>query len=166
MMLRFIVFTLLMLPLAGCEQAEVASAAQVTANKHAYMDEVVRLKGRRVKRNDNGFLISTGRVDYVVLEDESGRIRVWYDIAKWRCPPRIGATLSAEGKVVASGPDKRRIFLARSMSIDSEPPLADNEVRMCQLSLNEQQIEAESGADGLRDYWRSQGKPEKVLIYE
>lgn len=165
-MLRFFAAALLAVCLFGCGQADLSSAAAINANKEIYMDEVVRLEGKHVKRNRNSQFISTGRIDYLVLEDDSGRIRVWYDTADWHCPPRLGAHLSVAGKVVAAGSDGRLIFAARSMSIENEPPLADNEVRMCQLSLDEQRIESESGPAGLRDYWREQGMPERVLIYD
>ena len=163
---RLIATMLFTMPLLGCGKAELSSAAAINADREAYMDEPVRLEGTHVKRNNSMFVISTGRLEYLVLEDDSGRIRVWYAIAGRRCPPRLGARLTVEGKVVAAGQDQRHIFAAKSISIDDEPPLADDEVRMCQLSLNEQQLHAEYGPDGLQDYWHEAGNPERVLVYD
>ncbi len=165
-MRRLIVMMLFISTLTGCGQAELSTAAAINADLEAHMEELVQLEGTHVDRNDNAFFISTGRMNYLMLEDDSGRIRVWYDIAGRRCPPRLGARLSVEGKVVAAEQDQRHIFAAKSISIDDEPPLADREVRMCQLSLQEQQIHAEYGPEGLQDYWRDNGKPERVIVYE
>ena len=164
-----------MLPLMlllGCDgQAELSSVNEINSNREAYMDDVVRLEGVLVESDQNMVYLSVGRLDYFTLEDNSGRMRVWYDIARRRCPPRLNAVLTVTGKVVTAEvvtteQDTRPIFVARSISVDNEPPLAENEVRMCQLSLNEQQIHAEEGPQGLRDYWRAEGKPDRVLVYD
>jgi hypothetical protein len=154
------------LPLLGCGQAELTSTAAIKADRKAFMDEVVRLEGRHVRRNSNMSFVTTAPVNFIVLEDESGTIRVWYNTARRRCPPRTGAQLVVEGKVVESQRDPGHVFLAESITTESGPQLADNEVRLCQLSINEAQIEAEYGPDGLKDYWREQGKPERELVYD
>lgn len=165
-MIRFLISALLFLPLMGCGKPELTSAAAIQADRTAFMDTVVRLEGRHVKRNSNVRLITTAPINYFVLEDDSGPIRIWYNTAKRRCPPRLGAQLTVAGKVVDTQRDLGNVFVAESISIDHEPPLAPNEVRMCQLSLNEAQIEAEFGPQGLLDYWREHGKPGRVLVYD
>ncbi len=158
--------TLLVMLLAGCDSTELSSAAAINAQPDAYMDGLVQLTGTHVQRNRDQFFISTGRLDYIVLEDPSARIRIWYDVAERRCAPRLGAALTVTGKVVAPGADARPIFVARSISADDEPPLADDEVRLCQLSLQEQQIQAEEGPEGLQEFWRSEGLPERTIVYD
>ena len=165
-MSRVLIAMLLALPLFGCGQAELTKTAAIKADRKAYMDEEVRLEGQHVKRNSNLRLITTAPINYFVLQDDSGPIRIWYNTARRRCPPRVGAQLTVEGKVVDTKQSLGLVFVAESISIDDEPPLADNEVRMCQLSINEAQIEAEFGPDGLREYWREHGKPERVLVYD
>lgn len=165
-MIRILTAMLLAMPLVGCGQAELASTAAIKADRKAYMDDVFRLEGQHVKRNSNLRLITTAPINYFVLQDDSGPIRIWYNTARRRCPPRLGAQLTVEGKVVDTKQSLGLVFVAESISIDDEPPLADNEIRMCQLSINEAQIEAEFGPDGLRDYWREHGKPERVLVYD
>ncbi len=134
------------------------------------MTENVRLEGVHVERGQESEadleLSYVNRLSYVTLEDESGRIKVWYDIASRRCPPRLGATLTVTGKVAVKGQDARRVFVAKSISSANVPTLADNEVRLCQLSLQEQQIHAEEGPEALRDYWRAKGKRDRVLVYD
>ena len=51
------------------------------------------------------------------------------------------------------GPGDPAGVVAGSFSIDDEPPLADGEVRLCQLSLEEQQRFAMEGPEGLEDFW-------------
>ena len=165
-MQRLLVAMLFALPLFGCGQAELTSAAAINADRKAFMDEAVRLEGRHVKGDPGVHLVTTAPVNFFVLEDNSGSIRVWYNTSRRHCPPRTGAQLSVEGKVVDSQHDLGHVFVAESISTISEPQLADNEVRLCQLSLNEAQIEAEYGPDGLKDYWREHGKPERELVYD
>jgi hypothetical protein len=165
-MIRLSIAALLTLPLVGCVQPELASAAKINADKEAYTDEVVRLQGRHVKENGSLNFITTAPISYFVLEDDSGKIRVWYNTARRRCPPRIGAQLTVEGKVVDTKSDIGHAFTAESISINDEPPLAANEVRSCQLSYNEAEIEATRGREALLAYWREQGKPDRVLVYD
>lgn len=157
---------LLIFPLFGCDQTEVFSSNAINANREAFMEEIVRLEGVHVDRDDDEYAYFNGRRDYLTLEDHTGRIKVWYDTATRRCPPRLGAQITVTGKVMMSGPDSNPDFVANSISVDTEPALADNEVRMCQLSINEQQIYAEQGPAGLSEYWASAGKPGRELVFD
>ena len=120
-------------------------------------------------------MISSSRLlDYITLEDESGRIDVWYNTAQRPCPPRRGARVTAKGEVVdmtmtnveTGDPETRQAFVAGSFSIDDEPPLADGEVRLCQLSLEEQQRFAMEGPEGLEDFWLATGKRARTVIFD
>ena len=163
---RFIATVLIGMPIYGCGQAELSTAAAINADGEQFMAEPVRLEGTHVARNSDVMAMPMGRMDFLELEDASGRVRVWYDIARHRCPPRLGARLTVEGKVVSGAEDRQHVFAAKSITIDDEPDLADNEIRLCQLSLNEQQIHAEYGPEGLLEYWRDEGKPGRVLVYD
>ena len=163
---RLITLSFLIATLYGCEQAKPVDAKDVTSNWEAYTDNVVQIEGKHIKRNKNLIYIPMGRLDFFVLEDNSGRIRVWYDRFRNRCPPRIDASLKVEGKVVTNEKDGKHLFLAKSISIEDEPSLADNEVRMCQLSMQEQQIHSREGMDGLKKYWERTGKAERVVVYD
>ena len=156
--------TLFAATLTGCEKAELVTARAVTADRGAYMEGVVRLQGERVK--DTGLMryITTGLLREFILEDDSGRIRVFYNSAGWRCPPRTGAKLAVTGKVVENG--KRLIFVAKSISIEDQLALAENQVRLCQLDRREAEAYAEQGVEGLRDYWRAAGKTVKDLVHD
>ena len=116
----------------------------------------------------------TLKFDYIVMEDESGRMDVWYNTAQRRCPPRLGATVTADGNVVdvammdiATGERvTRQVFVAGSISIDDEPPLADDEVRLCQLPMAEQQMLALEGLERLEDFWSANGKRVRTVVYD
>jgi hypothetical protein len=157
---------LLSMLLAGCGQVERIDVSTVTENMVAHTQNLVRLEGTRVKRSRYVRAVSVGTHDYFVLEDESGRIRVWYDTVRRRCPPRLGAQVIVEGKVVETGHEKRLLFLARSISIEHEAPLADNEVRLCQLSRAESEIYWRGGREELLAYWRGHGKPDRALVVD
>jgi len=172
-MKKFIPSILLLMPLLGCgqvEQAELSRTNEINSNPEAYMTEDVRLEGAHVahvqESEEDLELSYVNALKYVILEDESGRIKIWYGIGSRRCSPRLGATLTVTGKVAVKGQAARSIFVAKSISATNEPPLADNEVRLCQLSLQEQQINAEEGPQGLRDYWRAEGKRDRVVVYD
>ena len=88
-------------------------------------------------------------------------------------PPRLGATLTARGNVVdvammdATGETvTRQVFVAGSISIDDEPPLADDEVRLCQLPMAEQQMLALEGLERLEDFWSANGKRVRTVVYD
>ena len=127
----------------GCEQAEVATIGTITSNWDSYRDREVRIEGVRVSRSSNVISLSSRLLDYITIEDQSGRVDVWYNTVQRRCPPRLGATVTADGEVVdiettdpeAGETQTRPAFVAGSFAIDDEPPLAENEVRLCQLSL-------------------------------
>ena len=145
----------------SCEQAAVVTIGTITSNWDSHRDGEVRI-GVRVSRSSDVISLSSRLLDYITIEDESGRIDVWYNTVQRRCPPRLGATVTADGEVadiettnpVAGETQTRPAFVAGSFAIDDEPPLADNEVRLCQLSLQEQQALAMEGPEGSRSFGR------------
>ena len=173
-MKRSIYLALTVGTLLSCEHAEVASISAITANWEAYRGRSVQLEGLRVSRDSNVIASSSRLLDYVTIEDESGRVDVWYDVARRRCPPRLGATVTADGEVTdISATDAqtgdtatRQVFVAGSFSIVDEPPLEDGEVRLCQLSLEDQQMYAEEGSEGLVDYWLASGKRARTVVLD
>ena len=158
----------------SCEQAEFATISTITSNWDSYRDGEVQIEGVRVSRNSDVMSLSSRLLDYITIEDESGRMDVWYDTARRRCPPRLGAAVTADGAVVdmqvtdpeAGDAETRQVFVAGSLAIDDEPPLADNEVRLCQLSLQEQQALAMEGPEGLEDLWSATGKRARTVVLD
>ena len=150
--------------LTACGHTERVDISTVTENMAAHMEALVRLEGTRVKRNPYITMITLGTQNYFVLEDSSGKIRVWYNTLQHRCPPRLGAQVVVEGKVVETKNAKQKLFVARSISIESEPPLADDEIRACQLSHAESEIYQTQGLERLWARWRAQGKPARKVI--
>lgn len=160
--------------LLGCGRVEYASTSDIQADWGAYADREVRIAGRRVAEHSNMRLVTTGGMDYITIEDASGEMQVWYNGPRLRirCPPRIGSELTVAGtvrEISVVNPDAaemeiRRIFAAETISIDSEPPLDSDKVRLCQLSLEEQSRYAYEGPDGLEDHWRATGKPVRTVV--
>jgi hypothetical protein len=146
--------------LLSCEQAEFATISAITSNWDSYKDRGVQIEGVRVTRNSGVISVSSRLLDYIAIEDESGRMNVWYSTVQRRCPPRMGATVTVDGNVVdmqttdaeTGETGTRQAFVAGSFSIENEPPLGDGEVRVCQLSLEEQQMLAMKGPEALEDY--------------
>ena len=166
-MLKRLACMALPIVLSACGAPDTTAILSVSSNMNAYIDTPVTISGTRVPRNNNIQYVSLGVLDYLSIEDDSGRINIWYDVTRRRCPPRLGATVTVTGKVVVSdGPQPSRQFVAQKLSVDNEPPLRDNEIRLCSLSLNEQQIHAMEGLEALHAYWRDEGEPERELIYD
>ena len=171
-MKRTIYHALAVMVLVSCEHAELATISMITSDLDSYMDRKVQIEGVRVPRKSGMVSVSSRLHDYMEIEDESGRMNVWYNSA-WRgCPPRLGATVIADGNVVdmqttdtETGDTKtRQVFVAALFSIDDEPPLGDGEVRLCQLPIQEQQMFVEEGPDVLDDYWRATGKRVRTVV--
>ena len=158
----------------SCQQAEVATIGTITSNWDSHRDREVRIEGVRVSRSSDMISLSNRLLDYITIEDQSGRIDVWYNTVQRRCPPRLGATVTVDGEVVdiettdpeAGETHTRPAFVAGSFAIDDQPPVAENEVRLCQLSLQEQQALAMDGPEGLEDYWSATGKRVRTVIPE
>lgn len=99
---------------------------------------------------------------------------VWYDTVQGRCPPRIGAKVIADGKTKAitlldtsiGDSATRQAFIAARFSVDDEPPLAAGEVRLCKLSLQEQQRLAMDGPEALEELWSATGKQVKTIVFD
>lgn len=165
---------LVVLALLSCGRAESTPISTITSDLGSYEDGNVHIEGARVSRDPNALRLSSPLFDYIVMEDESGRMDVWYNTGQRRCPPRLGATVTADGNVVdiammdlaTGGTETRQVFVAGSFSIDDEPPLADDEVRFCQLPMVEQQMLALEGLGRLADFWSANGKRVRTVVYD
>ncbi len=165
---------LMVLALLSCGRADRTPIGTITSDLDSHEDGDVRIEGARVSRDSNAIRPSSRLLDYIVMEDESGRMDVWYNTGQRRCPPRLGATLTAVGNVVdvgmmdtaTGGTVTRQVFIAGSFSIDDEPPLVDDEVRFCQLPMAEQQMLALEGLERLEDFWSANGKRVRTVVYD
>ena len=99
-MKRTIYLALAVMVVVSCEQAELATISMITSDLDSYMDRKVQIKGVRVPRESGMVSVSSRLHDYMEIEDESGRMNLWYNTAQRRCPPRLGATVIADGNVV------------------------------------------------------------------
>jgi len=150
--------------LTGCTQSEPTTAAAIYSDLPGHLDRSVSLSGTVVRRDSRVTYVWIGAANYFTLKDESGRLNIWYGIGM-RCPPRIGSEVSVTGKVVKPDENSPYLFSARSVSIESSPTLGENEVRLCQLPVEELRIHEMEGPEALREHWKARGKPVRKIIY-
>ena len=58
----------------------------------------------------------------------------------------------------------RYIFSARSVDVESSPPLAADEVRLCELPRREVEMYERDGVDALLRHWKASGKPARRIV--
>lgn len=149
--------------LASCKPAEPSTAAAIRSDYAGHMGRSLRVSGQVVRPSSTVRYVWVGAANYFTLEDETGRLNIWYGVGM-RCAPRIGSEVSVTGKVIKPEQSSIHIFSARRVSIESSPPLAEDEVRLCELSNREIEVYETQGREALEEYWRSRGRPVKRVV--
>jgi hypothetical protein len=159
---RLAVMLVGLVSLSGCSRAEPVTVDSLVSDMAGYAGERVRIGGEVVRPDGRRIYVSIGN-DYFTVEDDTGRIDVWYGPGL-RCPPRVGSRVEVVGRVVKPQDTSFHIFSAISLSIDSEPPLAEDQVRRCSLSFREIEIYETQGEEALQAYWRRRGEPVRDVV--
>lgn len=152
----------LLLLVVACARAEPATVQEIKSDMAGNVGRTVRLEGQVVRDESDVVYVSIGD-NYFTLRDRTGAINVWYG-PTLHCAPMRGSRVSVVGKVMKPEQTAFHIFGATRLKVESSPPLGENQVRLCSLSIEDQQTYQLYGIEALHEEWRRRGRPVRDVV--